>query len=77
MSLSNFLRPKPSCFPSCPTVPKSKNPSPELKAQCLIALMSNPLIVEYVHKEGIKPGKGSILEIWCKLAEEYAAELRK
>ena len=53
------------------------DPSPELKAQCLIALMSNQLICQYVHEEGMKPGCGSQIQIWCNLAAEYAAQLKK
>lgn len=53
------------------------DPSPELQAQCLIALMNNALIVKYVHEEGIKPGSGGIAGLWCQLAKEYAAKLKE
>jgi hypothetical protein len=48
---------------------------PLVRSQCLTALMSNPEISAWVHKESLLPGSGGKLEIWTQLAKEYAQKL--
>jgi hypothetical protein len=46
-----------------------------INATVLVALMSNPDIVDWVKYEGYKPGSGGQSKIWTDLAKEYAGAL--